>query len=105
MKCQKCDKEAVIKGLCRNHYNQKRYWEDPEFRKKRREYAKDYWQKYRCRKLIQDPNYIKRRNIEYRKKNPNRFTYASAKHYFKKLSPEMRKKLLYELTTNIKKKG
>jgi hypothetical protein len=107
MKCSKqgCEKEAKIKGLCRSHYSSLRYHTDEKYREKRKAYGREYWQIYRAKKMVEDPKFFQRKNKEYMKKYPQKFIYASAKCYFKKLSPELRKKLLYELNVNIKEKG
>jgi hypothetical protein len=104
MKCEKCNEKAVAHGLCRNHYQQKRYKENEKVREGIKLYGKKYSKIYRKRKLAEDPTYFARVSKRYRKRHPKRYIYHTAKCLFKKLSPEDRSKLIYELNTNNKEK-
>ena len=99
MKCSfaDCCDEAVIKGMCRNHYQQWRYRNDKKYSEKKKKSSKEYSERYRAKKLVENPHFDRDKSREYRKKNKDKHTYSLAKHYWKKLTPEQRKKLTVEL--------
>lgn len=86
-------------GLCQNHYLQYRYHNFPEIKERLKEYAKKYWGNYRKRKLAEDPDYFRRKGREYARANRKRIEYNVAKNILKKMSPEKRNKLIYEIQT------
>lgn len=102
MKCSEegCEKEAKSKGLCPSHYSKQLYNSNKIYREKRKTYGREYWYKYRARKMIEDPKFFSRKNKEYMKKHREKFIYSSAKYYFKKLSPEERERLIKETINN-----
>ena len=99
MKCsiEKCERNADINGMCRNHYQQWRYKNDKKYRQKRKEFAKDYAQRYRMKKIMENVHFDRDKSRKYRKKNKDRYIFSLAKHYWKILTPEQREKLLDEL--------
>jgi catalase len=99
MKCtfENCERNAEIKGMCRNCYQKWRYKNDKKYRENKKESAKEYAQRYRAKKMIENVHYDRDKSRRYRKKNKDRYTYVLAKHYWKKLTPEQREKLIEEL--------
>jgi hypothetical protein len=102
MKCKKCDNKATVKGLCNNHYRQKKYRENEEYRERVKAYGRKYTKKYNENLKKKNPEYFRERSRKYRKEHPDVFNYASAKCYMKKLSPEQQRKLIYQLKLNSK---
>lgn len=99
MKCsiENCKNNAEIKGMCRNHYQQWRYKNDKKYKERKKEFAKDYAQRYRAKKIMENVHFDRDKSREYRKKHKDKYIYSLAKHYWKKLTPEQREKLIAEL--------
>jgi len=97
MKCKKCDNKATSKGLCKNHYQQKRYSENEQIRERMKAYGRKYSLKYNKKLRETNPKYFTERSRAYRKLHPEKFNYASARCYMKKLTPEQQRKLINEL--------
>jgi catalase len=99
MKCsiENCKNEATIKNMCRNHYQQWRYKNDKKYREIKKESSKEHSRRYRMKKIMENVHYDRDKSRQYRKKNKDKHTYSLAKHYWKKLTPEQREKLINEL--------
>jgi hypothetical protein len=99
MKCsiENCKNEATIKDMCRNHYQKWRYKNDKNYREGKKESSKEYAQKYRAKKIMENLHYDRDKSRKYRRKNKDKYIYALAKHYFKKLTMGQREKLIEEL--------
>ena len=108
--CEHKDSEAVTKdGLCNacriKEYRKNNIGSFRESRKTQYEKKKlsepDYFNKkmrlWRINKLKKDPEWNARRQREFRKKYPEKYTYIMARYYFKKLTPEKRDELLTEV--------
>jgi len=62
----------------------------------KRQKARANAQKYRTAKLIEDKDHFNKKQKEYREKNKDKYNYMLARYYFRKLTPEMRTRLLNE---------
>jgi len=51
---------------------------------------------YRLKKLQENPNWDKERMKKWRINHPGNYTYGQARHFFRRLTPEQRTRLLNE---------
>jgi hypothetical protein len=99
-----CSEKGIVKGLCRNHYQQKRYKENAIVRDKFRQYVKKYYKTYRVKKKIEEPDYFTNKYRKWRMENPEKYAFNSARYYVRKLSPLMFEKLIEETKEYQKKR-
>jgi len=99
-----CKEIGIVKGLCRNHYQQKRYNENEIVREKFKEYVRKHSKKYRTKKKMEEPNYFTNKYRRWRMENPEKYAFNSARYYSRKLSPLMFEKLIEETKEYFKKR-
>lgn len=97
--CPHKKEKVYAMGKCRKCYLRDRYWTDEEYREKTRARVRKGVKKYYAKKEKEDPEYNAKRQRNFRKEHPDSFNYCMAKCYFKKLSPEKKKKIFEEFGT------
>jgi hypothetical protein len=101
--CKRCGsgKYSHYADYCRSCYNaaisRKRYADDPIYREKVKVRHRKYATNRYYKKMEEDPGWNARIQRKYRKNHPEMHNFIMCKCYFRRLSPEMRERLITEI--------